>query len=142
MLQAGLQAAQQEAAAWQQNATAWTERLLNTHPAYRDLLQPVCLAVLELATGISMLAGAAAASHQSRNTAGLAEGVAQLMTPPELDSGTGQMLLLLFCSRGCALETHGAKMRMRLTLCSRWLIVCRVWSTAFVWHCVSTLAGD
>ena len=86
-MQAGQTSAQQEAAAWQQNAQAWSERLLAGFAPYHDLLQPVCLAVLELCTGFSILQHAAAAAHPPRSSAHLASAVMELMTPSDLQTG-------------------------------------------------------
>ena len=60
----------QEAKAWQQNAAAWSEGLLKQFPLYRDLLQPVALAVFEARHGLSLLLAHAKNKAQafSRNT--------------------------------------------------------------------------
>ena len=47
---------------WQQNATAWAERLGQRYPLYRDVVQPVRLAVRELQYGLAMMAGRVQAS--------------------------------------------------------------------------------
>ena len=54
-LQAGVSTGVQEAPIWQQNAAAWSETLLRQFPLYRDLLQPVALAVHEVRYGLSLM---------------------------------------------------------------------------------------
>ncbi|KAL0028971.1 hypothetical protein WJX77_009058 [Trebouxia sp. C0004] len=50
----------QEAEGWQQNAASWSDALLQQHPLYRDVLQPVGLAVYEVRCGLSLMVHAAA----------------------------------------------------------------------------------
>jgi hypothetical protein len=57
LMQAGQQAAAAEA--WCANAAAWAERLSSSYPGYRDLTQPVALAVHEARRGFATLAAAA-----------------------------------------------------------------------------------
>lgn len=57
MMQAGQQAAAAEA--WCANAAAWAERLSSSYPGYRDLTQPVALAVHEARRGFATMAAAA-----------------------------------------------------------------------------------
>ncbi|KAL0049173.1 hypothetical protein WJX82_008148 [Trebouxia sp. C0006] len=52
--------AAQEAEVFQQNAASWSDALLQQHPLYRDVLQPVGLAVYEVRCGLSLMAHAAA----------------------------------------------------------------------------------
>ena len=59
-LQQGDASAVQEAAVWQQNAASWSDALLRQHPLYRDVLQPVGLAVYEVRCGLSLMVHAAA----------------------------------------------------------------------------------
>lgn len=54
-VQSGDKVSIQEANVWQQNAAAWAERLLSQFPMYRDILQPVALAVYEVRFGLSMM---------------------------------------------------------------------------------------
>lgn len=66
---------------WQQNAAAWVERLGRQYPLYRDVAQPVQLAVQELRYGLALMAGASAvAPHQP--AARLAPVLARLMAFP------------------------------------------------------------
>lgn len=58
-LQKGDSAAAQEAENWQQNASAWCAALMQQHPLYRDVVQPVALAVYEVRCGLSLLKHAA-----------------------------------------------------------------------------------
>ena len=44
---------------WQQNASSWSDALLQQHPLYRDVLQPVALAVYEVRCGLSLMLEAA-----------------------------------------------------------------------------------
>lgn len=60
-LQKGDTAAGQEADNWQQNASSWCAALLQQHPLYRDLVQPMALAVYEVRCGLSLLRHAASA---------------------------------------------------------------------------------
>lgn len=50
---------------WQQNAAAWAEGLLKQFPMYRDILQPVALAVYEVRYGLSMML-----SHAQQDASG------------------------------------------------------------------------
>jgi len=59
-LQQGDASAAQEAEVWQQNAASWSDALLQQHPLYRDVLQPVGLAVYEVRCGLSLMVHAAA----------------------------------------------------------------------------------
>lgn len=59
LLQKGCSAAAQEAENWQQNASAWCAALMQQHPLYRDVVQPVALAVYEVRCGLSLLKHAA-----------------------------------------------------------------------------------
>jgi midasin len=66
---------------WQQNAAAWAERLGRQYPLYRDVVQPVQLAVQELRYGLALMQGAAAAAADSPG-ARLAPVLARLMAFP------------------------------------------------------------
>ncbi|GAB4814208.1 hypothetical protein N2152v2_001254 [Parachlorella kessleri] len=59
-LATGSSAAASQAATWQQNAAAWADRLGQQYSAYRDLVQPIQLAVQEVRYGLSLMAGSAA----------------------------------------------------------------------------------
>lgn len=70
-----------QVAVWQQNAAAWVERLGRQYPLYRDVVQPVQLAVQELRYGLALMAGSATlAPHQP--AARLAPVLARLMAFP------------------------------------------------------------
>lgn len=47
------------AEAWRANAAAWAGRLGGSYPGYRDLTQPLVLAVAEARRGLAMMAAAA-----------------------------------------------------------------------------------
>ncbi|KAK9809153.1 hypothetical protein WJX72_010301 [[Myrmecia] bisecta] len=64
-LQAGDARALQEATVWHRNADAWAQRLFTAFPLYRDLLQPVGLATLEIRSGFAMLASTRAGTAGS-----------------------------------------------------------------------------
>ena len=70
-----------QAATWQQNAAAWSDRLGRQYPLYRDEVQPVQLAVQELRYGLALLVGSAALAA-STPSARLAPVAAQLMAFP------------------------------------------------------------
>ena len=55
LLQSGDGGAFQQADSWVASASAWAARLLAAFPLYRDLLQPVALAVHEMRAGLAML---------------------------------------------------------------------------------------
>lgn len=80
----------QEVTAWQQIAAAWSEGLLKKFPLYRDLLQPVALAVFEVRHGLSLLLAHAKNKAQSvsRNNQLAAAVVSDAMTfPSRLQQG-------------------------------------------------------
>lgn len=83
--QTGDSSAAQEAQVWQQNASSWIDALLRQHPLYRDVLQPVALAVYEVRCGLSLMLEAA----DSRVDYQLAESaLADCMAfPSSLDQG-------------------------------------------------------
>ena len=58
-LQAGEDAAVQEAQSWQGSAAAWSRSLQRQHPLYADILGPVALGVHEACHGLSLLVHAA-----------------------------------------------------------------------------------
>ncbi len=59
---------------WQQNASSWVGALLRQHPLYRDVLQPVALAVYEVRCGLSLMVHAASSrSDQQFAAAALAD---------------------------------------------------------------------
>ena len=47
-VQGGMQLGADEAAAWSNNASAWVDAMHLRFPDYRDLLQPVALAIREV----------------------------------------------------------------------------------------------
>lgn len=78
---AAASSAASQVAVWQQNAAAWVERLGRQYPLYRDVVQPVQLAVQELRYGLALMAGSATmAPHQP--AAWLAPVLARLMAFP------------------------------------------------------------
>lgn len=66
---------------WQQNAAAWGERLGRQYPLYRDVVQPVQLAVQELRYGLALMAGSAAVAAEAPGSQ-LAPVLARLMAFP------------------------------------------------------------
>ena len=75
----------QEAVAWQESAGAWVDRLLKSFPAYRDLLQPVALAVYEVRNGLALLVEGVAMdrpSHEQPDVQAVAEVISELMAFP------------------------------------------------------------
>lgn len=58
LLQSGDRSAFQQADSWVASASIWAARLLAAFPLYRDLLQPVALAVHEMRAGLAMLVSA------------------------------------------------------------------------------------
>ena len=73
LLQDGTPTAVQEAASWRQNSAAFASRLLSTFPLYRDLLQPVALALHRVSYGLEQLAATAVDSIASPATQLFAE---------------------------------------------------------------------
>lgn len=66
---------------WQQNAAAWVERLGRQYPLYRDVVQPVQLAVQELRYGLALMGGSATLAP-TQPGAQLAAVLARLMAFP------------------------------------------------------------
>ena len=88
-LQKGDSAAAQEAENWQQNASAWCAALMQQHPLYRDVVQPVALAVFEVRCGLSLLKDAASLGPEQQ----LADDVlADCMSLPSR-LGQGELLM-------------------------------------------------
>ena len=55
MLQQGDVSAVQEAKVWQQNAASWADSLLQQQPLYKDMLQPLALAIYEVRYGLCLM---------------------------------------------------------------------------------------
>lgn len=70
-----------QAAVWQQNAAAWAERLGRQYPLYRDVAQPIQLAVQELRYGLALMAGSTALA-EAAPASQLAPVLARLMAFP------------------------------------------------------------
>lgn len=70
-----------EAESWRENAASWSKRLSTAYPAYRDIVQPVQMAALEIQYGLSLIVGAQVL-HQDRHVAPLSMIVSQLMAYP------------------------------------------------------------
>ena len=83
-----------------QSASAWAARLLAAFPLYRDLLQPVALAVFEMCAGLRALASAQRNMQAGSRDAQLGAVVAQLGTFPAhpWDKGAQQTFLWPFCT--------------------------------------------
>ena len=72
-----------QAEAWQQAAQAWRRRMAQRFPAYRDVLGPVALALLEVQRGLNTMLAASEAGSASQQAA------AQLMLYPPLAGWPG-----------------------------------------------------
>jgi hypothetical protein len=94
-LQDGQEGSPQEALNWIQNADAWASRLLSSFPLYRDLLQPVALAVQEVRAGLAMQHRAMAAAEAADDALQLTGILAQLMSFPPINTGRGAFRFLL-----------------------------------------------
>ena len=107
-LQQGDASAAQEAEVWQQNAASWSDALLQQHPLYRDVIQPVGLAVCEVRCGLSLMVHAAAKkADQELANSTLADCMA---FPSSLGQGEEDLLHHAMCSvkilLGCTLRQH------------------------------------
>ncbi len=91
MLQGKETTAIQEAIAWQQNAGAWAEGLLDRFPLYADLLQPVVLAVFEIRMGLALLVAAVQQHVHCAEAAVHSDTARSLLTIPV--PGTGEQTL-------------------------------------------------
>eukprot|EP00887_Chlorella_sp_A99_P000601 scaffold17.g601.t1 len=84
-------AAASTAATWQENASSWVDRLGRQYGeggGYRDIVQPVQLAVQELRYGLALLQGSAAFTAPSAHASkALAPVVARLLAFPHSSSG-------------------------------------------------------
>ena len=125
LLQAGDRSAFQQAESWVQSALAWAARLLAAFPLYRDLLQPVSLAVHEMRAGLVTLVSAQKAMQSASQDEQLGSVVAQLGAFPLRDlqqgarrAGTRQSWIM--CSQ-MAYEAHDSKQccctKMQCTPC-------------------------
>lgn len=79
----------QEAENWQQNAASWCEALLQQHPLYRDVVQPVALAIYEVRSGLSLLLHAATQPEQQLTDALLED---TMSLPSRLGQGKASLL--------------------------------------------------
>lgn len=69
-LAAGGEAASREAAVWQDSALHWVRQMDTRYASYRDVLQPLQLAVFEMKHGVALATAAAAeAAHAAAQTA-------------------------------------------------------------------------
>jgi hypothetical protein len=69
-LAAGGEAASREAAVWQDSAMHWVRQMDSRYASYRDVLQPLQLAVLEMKHGVALATAAAAeAAHAAAQMA-------------------------------------------------------------------------
>ena len=95
LLQSGDASAFQQADSWVASASAWAARLLAAFPLYRDLLQPVALAVHEMRAGLSMLARAQKGLQSAVQDEQMGLVVAQLgaLTPRDCHDGAHQLCL-------------------------------------------------
>ena len=108
----------QEAIAWQQNAGAWAEGLLQRFPLYTDLLQPVALAVYEIRAGLAIIVTAIQQHMHSQATALHCSIAVSLIGLPVSPSGNGPITPLQ-CSVDLALQhwVHNApKLQPRMAL--------------------------
>ena len=92
-LAAGSEAAPHEAAVWQDSATHWVRATGARYSAYRDVLQPLQLAALEVKHGLALAAAAAAevehaAMHTTDAGQPLVAAVCTLMAFPSSSSST------------------------------------------------------
>ena len=78
-------AAASQSAVWTQNAGAWAGRVGKQYSQYRDIVQPVQLAVQELRYGLSLMAGVVTLGA-GPSTATMASVVVQLMAYPRLSA--------------------------------------------------------
>lgn len=111
----------QEAEVWQQNAASWSDALLQQHPLYRDVLQPVGLAVYEVRCGLSLMVHAAAKkADQDLANSALADCLA---FPSSLGQGEEDLLRHAMCS---------VKSLLGCTCCCNGLLRCCVfWMPRF-----------
>lgn len=92
LVQSGNRSAFQQAESWVQSASAWAARLLAAFPLYRDLLQPVALAVHEMRTGLVMMVSALKGIQSSGRDEQMGSVVAQLGAFPRRDLHKGAQL--------------------------------------------------
>ena len=76
LVQSGDACALQQADSWVASASAWAARLLAAFPLYRDLLQPVALAVHDMRAGLALLAS----THKGLQTVAQDEQMGLLVT--------------------------------------------------------------
>jgi len=70
-----------ETESWRENAASWSKRLSTAYPAYRDVVQPVQMAALEIQYGLSLMVGAQVL-HRDRHVATVSMIVSRLMEYP------------------------------------------------------------
>ena len=109
LLQSGDASAFQQAKSWVASASAWAARLLAAFPLYRDLLQPVALAVHEMRAGLAMLASAQKGLQSAVQDEQMGLVVAQLgaLMHGDRHDGAHQALLVVHTTRkeACSLST-------------------------------------
>ena len=100
LLQSGDGSAFQQAESWVQSASAWAARLLAAFPLYRDLLQPVALAVHEMRTGLATLVAARKGLQSAIQDVQLGAVVAQIGAFPQRAQGALHATTVLFIQQG------------------------------------------
>lgn len=83
-----------------QSASAWAARLLTTFPLYRDLLQPVALAVHEMRAGLAMLVAARKGLQRAIQDVQLGAIVAQIGAFPQRAQGALRDTIPLYSRQG------------------------------------------
>ena len=98
-----------------QSASAWAARLLATFPLYRDLLQPVALAVHEMRTGLALLVAARKGLQSAIQDVQLGAIVAQIGAFPQRAQGALHATTLTIQSAGMPPrpETYTKKLRLQ-----------------------------
>ena len=101
LLQSGNASAFQQADSWVASASAWAVRLLAAFPLYRDLLQPVALAVHEMRAGLATLVRAQKGMQSAVQDQQMGLVVAQLgaLTQGDRHDGAFQALPMVHTTR-------------------------------------------
>lgn len=111
VLQSGDGSSFQQAESWVASASAWATRLLAAFPLYKDLLQPVALAVHEMCAGLALLVCAQKGIHTAVQDQQMGLVVAQLGALTQWDCHKGAKRHLPMSSRpetvACREEEHG-----------------------------------
>lgn len=129
-LQDGHGAAAVTAEAWCANAAAWAERLMRSFPSYRDLTQPVVLAVFEVRRGFAMMAAAADIAAPIGRIGMLAGGIADGGGAAEK---LGGMLRALMAFPAAA-EASGSAAVVELASGQAQGLVATLAAASAVWH--------